>query len=79
MMDRKKIFELLTQNAQKGELYSLKLKTSPVAFTAIPMIRPEIKSADTEMFVFKVLQPEQHKGVYKKPVDDIEMLVKKKP
>jgi len=67
-------YETLVQNAQKGASYYLKLKNDPVTYTAIPLIEATGAKRKEGMFIYRVLEPEEHKGTYDKPVPDIEML-----
>lgn len=73
----KEYYEVLVQNAQKGESYLMKLKDNPIVYIAIPLIQYNFSTEDENTFVFNVLQPIEQKGVYKKSIEDIEMLVKK--
>ena len=70
----RKYYEALVQNAQKGETYLLKLKDSPIVYIAIPVLRSTFTTDDENMFSFRILQPEEHKGVFQRSIDDIELL-----
>ena len=70
-------YETLVQNAQKGEIYTLKLKDDPITYTVIPMIHQGFDAGDEDEFTFKVLQPEKLSGVYKRSLDAIEELERK--
>lgn len=70
-------FEALVQNAQKGEYYLIKLKGDPIEYTAIPLIHYNMDTQKDSMFVMKVVEPPEHQGVYKQPVNSIEKLERK--
>jgi hypothetical protein len=70
-------YETLVQNVQKGEMYSIKFKNDPVTYTGIPFIRQKSDSVHDPLFVFKVLGPDNHKGVHEKAVSEIEILERK--
>jgi hypothetical protein len=69
-------YEILVQNAQKGETYKMKLTTSPVTYLAIPMKNLGTRSGDKNMFSYQVLYPEDQKGLYEGWIDEIELLEK---
>lgn len=73
---KEEYYETLVQNAQKGEHFLVKLKDDPVIYNAIPIIRPNFESKDDNAFIFNVIKPEEQKGVYKKSLEEIDVLVK---
>lgn len=70
-------FETLVQNAQKGESFMIKLRNSPIVYTAIPLIHYSMDTGDDQMFIMKVIEPAEHQGVYKESIDNIELLERK--
>lgn len=71
---KQEYYEALVQNAEKGERYLLKLKDNPGLFITIPLIRPGFEGGGENMFTFKVIEPKEMEGMYKRPLDDIEIL-----
>ena len=71
-----KYYEILVQNAQKGESYLIRLKDDPTVYLAIPLLRGNYDTEDDSTFIMNILRPEKYKGVYKEPIEDIEMLKK---
>jgi hypothetical protein len=67
-------YETLVQNAQKGETFSIKFWNDPEIYTGIPFVRDLSKTAGNTNFMFKVLSPEKHKGVFEKSLGEIEIL-----
>ncbi|MFO7615404.1 MAG: hypothetical protein R6W71_12280 [Bacteroidales bacterium] len=74
---KSRYYEILAQNAQKGEIYILKLKDDPVMYLTIPMIHPSRDDSGDEFFTYKVLKPDYSQGIYRGFLMDIELLEKK--
>ncbi|MFO7934112.1 MAG: hypothetical protein R6U78_08520 [Bacteroidales bacterium] len=72
-------YEILVHNAQKGSPYLVKLVNDPKLYLGIPMIDQRFDTAGDRFFTLKVLHPQKHKGVYKIPLEDIEMLQSNSP
>jgi oxalate decarboxylase/phosphoglucose isomerase-like protein (cupin superfamily) len=70
-------FETLVQNAQKGELFTIKLKGNPVIYTAMPLMHYSMDTARDTMFMMKVVDPPELQGVYKESIENIEFLERK--
>jgi hypothetical protein len=70
-------YEVLVQNSQIGASYYLKLKSYPITFTVIPMIYAGSEGKIDGMFIYRVIEPASHTGMFKKPIEDIEMLKRK--
>ncbi len=70
-------YELLVQNAQKGEPYFMMFRGDPVMYVAIPVISTSFIEGDDHIFSLKVLLPEEHKGTYTHSLEDIELLEKR--
>lgn len=67
-------YELLVQNAKKGEIYSVKFKNDPVVYSAMPMIPGRLQNHEPQKFVLNVLAPKEYKGVYEKLTGEIETI-----
>lgn len=72
---KQEFYEILVNNHEKGETYSIKFRDNPQIYTGIPMI-PRFHGDDEEKVVIKILTPEKSKGVIEGSVDDIEVLEK---
>ena len=70
----KEYYEILVNNHEKGETYSIKFRDNPQVFTGIPMI-PRFQD-DYSKFVFKIASPEKYKGIKEMDVSEIEKLEK---
>jgi len=69
-----KQYEILVQNEQKGEIYSVKLKGDPVTYVAIPMIQARYQNQSPQKFIMNVLEPVNRKGIHEILVSDIESI-----
>jgi hypothetical protein len=69
-------YEILVQNQQKGEIYKIKFRNETQTFTGIPMISHRIQQSNDSSFVFNILSPEEHKGIYERSLREIESLEK---
>lgn len=67
-------FEQLVQNVQKGEMYFVKMKDSQDVFTGIPMIPGRYQNYNPIKFLFKIVSPEEKKGVYDFLLDEVEFM-----
>jgi hypothetical protein len=67
-------FEMLVQNAQKGEMYNVKLKSEPMVYLAIPMIPGRYQNEAPPKFILNIVSPKEFKGVSEHLVEDIEFL-----
>lgn len=67
-------YETFVQNVQKGELFSVKMKDSPVIYTGIPMIPGRYQNKEPLRFMLNVVAPDEKKGVYDFLADDIEFI-----
>jgi hypothetical protein len=74
--EMQKYYEILINNHEKGETYSIKFRDNPRVYTGIPMI-PRVQGDDENKFIFKILSPEKYKGIQEKSIKDIESLEKK--
>ncbi len=74
--DHQKYYEILVNNHEKGETYSIKFRDNPQVYTGIPMI-PRVPTKNENKFIFKILSPEKYKGIQEKSIKDIENLEKK--
>ena len=72
----RKHYEILVQNAQKGEIYLLKLKDSQLVYVTIPVLRDRFTTEAEDVFSFRILQPEENKGIFQRSIEDIELLEK---
>ncbi len=70
----KEYYEVLSQNALKGDTYLLKFKDDPNIYVGIPVLRANLSSEDDDAFTLNVLEPVEKKGVYQKSVYDLELL-----
>lgn len=70
-------YELLVQNAQKGEVYAVKLKSDPQVYSAIPLIPGRMQNEEPAKFVLNILAPPERKGVHELPLDEIESIEQK--
>jgi hypothetical protein len=68
-------YEILVNNHEKGETYSIKFRDNPQVYTGIPMV-PRDRD-DDDIFIFKVLSPEKYKGIHEKSIREIEKIEKK--
>jgi hypothetical protein len=73
----KKYFEILTQNAQIGESYFIKLRHDPNIYLGIPIIHSNFNSDDDNNFTLKVLEPKEKEGIFERTISDIEFLEKR--
>ncbi len=71
----KEYFEILVQNVEKGDTYSITFKDNPEPYTGIPMIHR--LEADKNKFIFQVIRPEKYKGVHECKIQDIEKMEKR--
>ncbi|HZH74288.1 MAG TPA: hypothetical protein VFD91_17460 [Mariniphaga sp.] len=69
-----KYYEILVQNVQKGELYTIKLKDDPQIYVSIPMIPGRFQDSYPIKFLMNVVAPEEKKGVHEYSLEDIEYL-----
>jgi hypothetical protein len=69
-----KYYEILIQNQQKGEIYTIRFRNETPAYTGIPMITHNMQQNNDSMFVFNVLSPEEFKGIHERYVKDIESI-----
>jgi hypothetical protein len=69
-------YNLLVENAEKCEVYNLKLINDPRIYTAIPMVPLKLQEDHTLRFAFRILQPESFEGLYERNIEDIEYLEK---
>jgi hypothetical protein len=71
--ETKKFYEMIAQNVQKGDPYSIKLKDDPNLYIGVPVL--DLTAAEDDYFSFKVLEPKEKKGIMRKAIGDIESLV----
>jgi len=76
MNDPEKNFEILAQNARKGELYRIKLKDDPVVYTCIPLMNFALKTDNDTKFTMRVFEPEDRVGTCTRFISEIELLEK---
>jgi hypothetical protein len=65
-------YEVLVNNHEKGETYTIKFKDNPVIYTGIPMM-PRFNDDDNR-FMFKIVSPPKYKGVKEMQITEIERL-----
>ena len=68
-IDLDKIDETIAMNAHRGDSYLILFKDDPCRYVGIPLL-DRMEEADGT-FTFKVLEPEDKKGMYKKALRDI--------
>jgi len=67
-------YEILVQNVQKGELYTIKLKDDPQIYISIPMIPGRYQNSHPIKFLMNVVVPEEKQGEHEYSLDDIEYI-----
>jgi hypothetical protein len=68
-------YEILVNNHEKGETFSIKFRDNPQVYTGIPMV-PRVQD-DEDIFIFKVFSPAKYKGIHEKSIREIETIEKK--
>lgn len=66
-----RVRELVMQNAQKGEVYRVMFRGDPVTYEGMPVALPGMTTDTGETFEFKVLSPEDKKGVQRRSIHDV--------
>jgi hypothetical protein len=67
-------YEILVNNHEKGETYTIKFRDNPVIYKGIPMI-PRVQD-DENIFKFKIVSPPKYKGIKEMSINEIEKLEK---
>ena len=70
---KQEFYEILVNNHEKGETYSIKFRDNPQIYTGIPIL-PRFQGNDEEKVVIKILTPENRKGVIEGSINDLEVL-----
>lgn len=71
-----RVREIVTENAQKGELYRLQFKNDPITYVGLPVALSGVTSSYDESFEFKVLEPADRRGLHRRSVREVEWLEK---
>lgn len=69
-------YQILVQNARKGERYRIKLKGSTLEYNAIPLIQMNFDVPGDGTFMMKIFEPAEYKGIQYHRLEDIDTLEK---
>jgi hypothetical protein len=67
-----KLYQMIALNAQKGDPYSVKFKDDPIPYVGVPVL--DMTAAEKDRFSFKILEPQDCKGMVEKSIEDIEWI-----
>jgi hypothetical protein len=68
------MWEEIVQNAQKGEIYSIKFRNDPIVYKGIPLVSRAMPAGRRGEFEIEIIQPEPAKGIRRANLRQIERM-----